>query len=435
MILSYKVRIHPTKTQIIEIEKMLRACSLSYRVTLRECTDRITKGGNGVELPSAYSVQASLTSDPNLSLIANVDKHAMKDASIAAIKYAKKNVRHKYGEFVFTFSAFDETSSSETEEPLELAPKGECGVQAHTKSFRLDPPRSKKWIKKRHLKLTYLGKVKCKHTDRIPQSGKVVSIIIKKEFDKYFCIVRVEHDSKCLLEMGKRNDLPKNRMAISLSTDDDHFLVFKSPTLGTRGMTFEVTKERYKRCMEHVKHLEETRNRILTTSGGLASKHIEQLDSRINCETEHARNIMRNYIDNVIKTITNSTTYAIVMESFTVNYYDKLSPGRKKYHELIAEREWEYFIKRLKSAANTNLIDLYVPVDTGATHYICSNCKRVNKFVSAEDPVFSCRYCNNTILKAINTANNLYDCTDLFDVVFDDISKERRKLNQNRKKN
>lgn len=423
MILSYKVRIHPSKTQIVQIEKMLRVCSVSYKATIRECEKALMNDENPTKIPSPDDIQKMLRSDPNLSLIMKADKHAMRDAIKDALKYAVKNMYR---------TEHDKPKKSESEIDscipgivLESIPEEKYDIDRRLKTFRLDPPQSKKWIHKRHLRIRYLGKVKCKHTDRIPKSGKITGLLIKKEYDKYFCIVHVKNDIDSLLELGKRDGVPLNRMAISLSTDE-HFLVFRNPKFGSKYVSFDDTYEKYQESISKIAHLEEVRTRALTTTGGLLSGHIEDLDYRIACETEHARNIMRFYIDKLVSSLTRMKVNAIIMESFTFNYFDSLSPKNDDYHQLIREREWKYFIKRLRSATYKKLIDIYVPVNTGAVHRICCECKRENKYVSAAAEMFTCAYCGKSTPKALNTATNLYECRELFDVNFDDISKLRK---------
>ena len=406
MFISYKVRIHPNKKQIVKIEKMLWSCSFINNNTIIYCAERIENQGNDCALPKPEGMVQVYRTQPNLKILNDMDQHALKHSARTALKFVSNKVhKNRKGE---------------------MEPKNAFEINFHTKSFRLDPTRSKKWIKKKHLKLTHLGKVECKHTDYIPKDAKVSGIVIKKDRGKYYAIVYVKDDRLTIKDTKRLTIIPENILAISLGVDDSSIIRL---ALSNGNFSHSVDDEILKKCKDiddQILHLLEIRNSVLIGNGGLVSKRVDQLNHKIETLTEYRENIMRYRIDNIVSRIRNIRPPAIIMESFTVNFYKSFCKNNSEYQDLIIKREWEYFLKRLRNMAFAECINLFVPVDNSGTHSKCHKCGKINFYDDASSPMFHCKHCGMVVYRSINTAINLARCDRVIDVFFDDVSEVRR---------
>ena len=412
MIISYKVRIRPNSKQIVKIEKMLRGCSVVYNSMLDECAARRLADGNKAKFPRHALFVREMVKSGNYYILDGLDKHALDLAAKSAANCVRDHISVVDGK---------------------LDPDIEY-YRKRIKIFGLDAPKGKNWIRKRHLVIPYIGKVKCKHTEYIPKGEHVTGIYVKKKNRKYYLIVHIKNDIRSLLDVGQRKSVPDRLLSISFSTGSNFIhIAYGDGEVSDEGGYLA------KRCADirnRIHKLEIARDNMLTVNGGLVGENVTRMNECIDRAYEHLQNIIRTYVDDIVAAIKRYNPDAILMESFTVKYYKTFCRNDESYQSLIDEREWKYFLKRLRDLSIMESIDLYVPADNSITHKRCSKCGSINPNDRASNDMFVCPRCGHKVCRSHNTALNLSRCNDddLLDVNFDDISKKRKNIREYKNK-
>ena len=415
VIKSHRVQIYPNKTQRNLIKRILRACNVVHREVTRLAFEEYDYQYKYAEthnmntprdIPSTcrFLLNSVLESAEFAGLFSGISKHTLyRSAEIAYEAFTDYIFKH--GESYKLYSN-----------------------ERHTSSFYMDPPRSVKWIRKKHVKIPMLKKLAAANTSYLEGHAldNLVGMTIKKVKDEYFMTVRIREPGLSISEGIQNNfNLFSNGITIDLSTGP-RFAYYIMAADGFVNTIDDFTSDPRIKNYEYKIHLIQSYVNNLKLIHQ-SSEKITHLENRIRHYRECIKGIKMNHIDKIVYKLVKDSPDYIFTTSFCAQYFRNSEPHNYDLFWLTHDRMWDYFFYRLKSSAKFHGADLLVPVNVNEAVIRCANCGRYNALTPFSDVEYRCMHCGKGVIKSRNVVMNLGDpyTKETYSLLHDNMTKKR----------
>lgn len=393
---SHRVQIYPNKAQRKLIKRILRACNVIYREMIKAIYEEYDIAYNYAkehdqEIPKEIEssclqlLNGILERAEFAGLFSDITKHTLfRPAEIAYNAYTDYIFKHPESYKSYKFEK-----------------------EAH--SFYMDPPESKKWVKKTHVRISMLKNIAASNTKYLKDHtyDQLVGITIKKIKKDYFMTVRIREPDIELSDSRHTNfNFMSEGVTIDLSTGPRFAYVMDRHHNITTIEGF-MSDPRIKKYEYKIHLIQSLVNNLKLQHPD--SAHIRNMEKSIEQYRLRIKHIKMNCIDNIVYNIVKYSPDYIFMASFCAQYYEKIEPYNHEFPSVIYDRMWDYFFERLMSSAKFHGSDLLVPESVRPFITRCAYCGGVNWYAQYSDVEFRCPHCGIIEVRSKNTLINLSD--------------------------
>lgn len=369
MILSKKIRIYPTETQVQKLWQSVGTTRFIYNWTLSRQEENYKNGGKFIkdgELRKEIT-QLKKTELTWLSEVSNnIPKQAVKDACNAYKKFFNK---------------------------LSEKPKFKSRRKSRD-SFYNDPIKLK--VKENMILIEKIGWVKIK--EQIPIGVKYTNPRIS--FDKKYWYISIgiekESEKEELTDISLGIDLGLKELAVC--SDGTKFKNINKTKIVRK------TEKKLKRLQRKVSNKYE-KNKIV--KGGscqyIKTRNTEKLEKRIQLIHRRLKNIRNNHLHQVTTSIVKTKPYRIVMEDLNISGMMK----NKHLSDKIRKQCFYEFRRQIKYKCETKGIKFVLANRFYASSKICNCCGKIKKNLKLKDRIYNCSYCGTKIDRDLNASINL----------------------------
>ena len=369
MILSKKIRIYPTETQVQKLWQSVGTTRFIYNWTLSRQEENYKNGGKFIkdgELRKEIT-QLKKTELTWLSEVSNnIPKQAVKDACNAYKKFFNK---------------------------LSEKPKFKSRRKSRD-SFYNDPIKLK--VKENMILIEKIGWVKIK--EQIPIGVKYTNPRIS--FDKKYWYISIgiekESEKEELTDISLGIDLGLKELAVC--SDGTKFKNINKTKIVRK------TEKKLKRLQRKVSNKYE-KNKIV--KGGscqyIKTRNTEKLEKRIQLIHRRLKNIRNNHLHQVTTSIVKTKPYRIVMEDLNISGMMK----NKHLSDKIRKQYFYEFRRQIKYKCETKGIKFVLANRFYASSKICNCCGKIKKNLKLKDRIYNCSYCGTKIDRDLNASINL----------------------------
>lgn len=369
MILSKKIRIYPTETQVQKLWQSVGTTRFIYNWTLSRQEENYKNGGKFIkdgELRKEIT-QLKKTELTWLSEVSNnIPKQAVKDACNAYKKFFNK---------------------------LSEKPKFKSRRKSRD-SFYNDPIKLK--VKENMILIEKIGWVKIK--EQIPIGVKYTNPRIS--FDKKYWYISIgiekESEKEELTDISLGIDLGLKELAVC--SDGTKFKNINKTKIVRK------TEKKLKRLQRKVSNKYE-KNKIV--KGGscqyIKTRNTEKLEKRIQLIHRKLKNIRNNHLHQVTISIVKTKPYRIVMEDLNISGMMK----NKHLSDKIRKQCFYEFRRQIKYKCETKGIKFVLANRFYASSKICNCCGKIKKDLKLKDRIYHCSYCGTKIDRDLNASINL----------------------------
>lgn len=369
MILSKKIRIYPTETQVQKLWQSVGTTRFIYNWTLSRQEENYKNGGKFIkdgELRKEIT-QLKKTELTWLSEVSNnIPKQAVKDACNTYKKFFNK---------------------------LSEKPKFKSRRKSRD-SFYNDPIKLK--VKENMILIEKIGWVKIK--EQIPIGVKYTNPRIS--FDKKYWYISIgiekESEKEELTDISLGIDLGLKELAVC--SDGTKFKNINKTKIVRK------TEKKLKRLQRKVSNKYE-KNKIV--KGGscqyIKTRNTEKLEKRIQLIHRRLKNIRNNHLHQVTTSIVKTKPYRIVMEDLNISGMMK----NKHLSDKIRKQCFYEFRRQIKYKCETKGIKFVLANRFYASSKICNCCGKIKKNLKLKDRIYNCSYCGTKIDRDLNASINL----------------------------
>lgn len=369
MILSKKIRIYPTETQVQKLWQSVGTTRFIYNWTLSRQEENYKNGGKFIkdgELRKEIT-QLKKTELTWLSEVSNnIPKQAVKDACNAYKKFFNK---------------------------LSEKPKFKSRRKSRD-SFYNDPIKLK--VKENMILIEKIGWVKIK--EQIPIGVKYTNPRIS--FDKKYWYISIgiekESEKEELTDISLGIDLGLKELAVC--SDGTKFKNINKTKIVRK------TEKKLKRLQRKVSNKYE-KNKIV--KGGscqyIKTRNTEKLEKRIQLIHRRLKNIRNNHLHQVTTSIVKTKPYRIVIEDLNISGMMK----NKHLSDKIRKQCFYEFRRQIKYKCETKGIKFVLANRFYALSKICNCCGKIKKNLKLKDRIYNCSYCGTKIDRDLNASINL----------------------------
>lgn len=403
MIISYKIRIYPNKTQEHIINRTCGACRkmyndyLGYNRQIYEEENRFVSG---------YEFSKKLTKWKK------EEKYVwLNEISSKAIKNSIMNADTAFRRFFKGITGFPRFKSKK-----DL-------VQSYF--FIGDNVR----FSHNKVVLPILGITRIKENNYVPDDRRVIGGTIVKEANKYFAVFRVDMEKEEIsntyyntnyggygLDIGIKNyltisDIHYNSYYIESFLKDKKIVYYEEKINHLKRVISNKMEINYGRLLNEfmdVKHRvpeEKEKNKLKGESHSNKCRHVQDKINRYQVKiTNYKNDKIRNLVSNLVKL---KPEY-ITVESLSVKELLE-NDESKTLHDHIQKSKFGYFFDNLKFKCKINDIELRLADKYFASSKKCYNCGNKKKNLKLSDRVYRCDICGIEIDRDENASINLVD--------------------------
>jgi putative transposase len=365
MIRAYKVRLYPTKEQMVLIEKTIGCCRKMYNEMLNERKQAYEQLKDNREKLYHYKYRTPAQIKQEFSYMNEVDSQAF--------NWVQMNIKTAYTNFFKSVSG--------------VRKGGKIGFPTFHKkqNFGAYTTQVISIFDNKHLKIQKLGKVK--YSDKRTIVGKIKHATISKTpDDKYYCSILVENNN----ELPEKVQLNNNSKVIGLDMSLSNFYV------DSFGNSPEYIK-RYKSKEKKLIRLQKIESR-------------RQKHSNRRKKLRKSINLINNYIKNQRLDFTHKLSRKLVEENDVI-VVESLSlknmSGSLKLGKSISDLGYGMFITQLQYKCDWYGKHLVIADKWFASSKICHICGHKYKDLTLKDRKWVCPNCGAQIDRDENAAINL----------------------------
>lgn len=404
MIIAYKIRIYPNKTQIQKCEKLF-GCSrfvcnhyIAYNKTrygnIKKCIPwRKYRDNELKELRKEFP------------WLEDVDQHSL--------AYSLKYVNEAYKKFFNGTSGYPKFKSKKN----------------FRQSFYLDGGDKVKFNGK-HVKLLYLGKVRITEPDYVPKGKHIKGVTVKKELDKYYASFRIDMDEKELDDSSYTHNFYDYgygidvgvKTFITLTDSNEELFYFSSFLNDKRILKLEEKIKKLQKVISNkmeinyqkildeyllshdISELTEKMKNIM--KGESYSNKCRQVQKKISRLRRRITNIKKDIINKIVIKMTKLKPEFITIETLDIREMLE-NDYSTTLHKHIQDSMFRYFFNKLKFKSKIYNIELRQAFKYFASSKTCYICGHKKKDLKLSDRLYVCKECGNIVDRDVNSALNL----------------------------
>ena len=367
MLRTYKTEIHPTRDQIMKINKSLGVCRFLYNKYIRENINAYQNNKPFITA-NAFNKYVNNTLSKSLPWIKDCGSKARKQA-VRRAETAFKNFFSK-GK---GFPRFKKKRNSSVSFYFVKDNKTDCLVERH------------------RIKIPTLKWVRLKEKAYIPVNAKVVSGVITKDAGRYYVSVIIDIDYK------SKNDNTGSGMGIDLGIKE--FAVCSNGFIYKNINKTHKIKKLEKQLKQKQRQLS---RKLLKHKKGESTKNIDKQQLKVQKLHQTLRNKRHDYINKIINDIMKRKPSFITIENLNVSGMMK----NKHLSNAIAKQCFYLFRQKLYDKCKVSGIELRIADRFYPSSKTCCKCGLINKNLKLKDRLFSCA-CGSHIDRDLNASVNL----------------------------
>ena len=367
MLRTYKTEIHPTRDQIMKINKSLGVCRFLYNKYIRE---NINAYQNNKPFITANAF------DKYVNNILSKSLPWIKDCGSKARKQAVRRAETAFKNFFSKgkgFPRFKKKRNSSVSFYFVKNNKTDCLVERH------------------RIKILTLKWVRLKEKAYIPVNAKIISGVITKDAGRYYVAVVIDINYK------SKNNNTGSGIGIDLGIKE--FAVCSDKTVYPNINKTHRIKKLEKRLKRERRQLS---RKLLKHKKGESTRNIDKQQLKVQKLHQTLRNKKHDYINKIINDIMKRKPSFITIENLNVSGMMK----NKHLSNAIAKQGFYLFKRKLYDKCKVSGIELRIADSFYPSSKTCCKCGLINKNIKLNDRMFSCA-CGLHIDRDLNASINL----------------------------
>lgn len=407
MIMSYKIRIYPNKTQINKCLNMFGGCRFVYNQYINYNIRRYENNEKFISWREYRKIIKDMR---------NSDYTWLKELNKHSLDFSVKNANEAFKRFFAGISGFPKFKSRKS--PVQ--------------SFYLDSCDKMVIFYNKHVKIPYLGKIRITESHYVPRDRHIMGLTVKKELDKYYLIFRIPMDNSELDNSKYSNNYKGYGYGIDvgiksfLTISDSHYETFQFKSfLNDKKILKLEYKIKYlqqvisnkmeinynKLLSEYLKNhtIEDLTEKYKNIMKGASYSNVcKSLQKKISKLKKRITNIKNDIINKIVIKMVKNKPEFITVETLSIK--DMLeNDGSTMLHKHIQDSKFYYFFEKLKSKCQIYNVQLRFADKYFASSKKCCICGHKKKNLKLSDRTYHCSECGHIVDRDVNASINLVD--------------------------